>query len=874
MEQATFKTRFLTALRYFLVFFLVFSLVLTIGDFARASNYILEHFSIKLLGSFLLSMIGIYGLTTLFMSSIFALIWTFFIPEPINLQVRSLKKWFIRLIKGKVDEPSCGALFFTIFLILPLYFLMNFIHIKTFILKYNRAYLIALASAALNFLFIIISLFTGYLLYNLLKRFGHTRYGFFIRAKYAILILATFLLGFFVFAIAMERSIFKSLDGWAIYMPILGAVAGFLSLFFIDRIPEFKIFTRRLFRISIDTALILIIFIGFFLTSANYRVRPLLFQYSRNLTDVVKFWSTITDFDHDGYSFLFGENDCAPFNPKVHPGAFDIPGNGIDEDCFDGDLPKQLTKKYKPPILTHPYTHLKRPNVILFSIDACRRDAFGVYGAPPNRTPNVDKWAKDSIVFDDAVSEASWTMPSFASTMTGRYASEIPGYFGASKPVKIPSDIPTLAQVFHKAGYSTTAITSGLRLNELGLSRGFARWIHISLTPNGQYSVDVAKRAVLFLENYHGTKPLFLWVHCIDPHSPYIPPTKDKLFGKSSKGLYAAEVHFADRAFGILMSALKRLGYYDNTIMVLFADHGEAFGEHGKRFHGMSTYAEEIRIPFIWHIPGIKPTRIKGLVGLIDLAPTMFDLASINPPKDMILRGTSLATAIVKHSNAPLRDYLVEQTRYTQEFSLVTPKYQLRYDLSHNLFELFNRIKDPLEKTNIAFDRPDLFLKLRRRLVQKLLPILLATTNRISKVLLDKIPSNYRRIKGVFKNGLRIVALHLAPEKSSSKKAAAKNKVHLDIVFKTHGPLRGKHFYLIIKLRDKKGHVVARIKDVVTHNYYMPTMWRKNELVLHSTTLKSKTDFSNISNICIFFIVNKKALVTTRDKKAVCVDLK
>jgi arylsulfatase A-like enzyme len=154
----------------------------------------------------------------------------------------------------------------------------------------------------------------------------------------------------------------------------------------------------------------------------------------------------------------------------------------------------------------------------------------------------------------------------------------------------------------------------------------------------------------------------------------------------------------------------------------------------------------------------VTPRRVKGLVGLIDLAPTLWDLAGVNEVRS-IIRGRSLAPFIVSGNRVPPMDYLVEQTRYTQEFSLVTDKYHMRFDQSNNIIELFDRAKDPLEKHDISTLKPELTLKLRRRLVKKMTPILLTMTDRVKRVLLTGIPDNFHKVSAGFVGGPRVKAL-------------------------------------------------------------------------------------------------------------------
>ncbi len=837
--------------------------VLGAGDIARsfyhvsarlgtASNYL----------EFLVSLLGLYGLTALLLSVVGAATWAALSRTSPVEQVAHFRQWLVGLWSDSTNEPRRGAAGLVGFAGIVLSFVLDFYIVRHFVVHYNKASLIALAASAVILVVNAAIVLVAWVLFRamLLLNTWHTQR--WLHARTVLTLAGMTLAGLAVFAIARERQIFKSLDGWALYFPVMAAFASAAVVTFVPRAMVSWVCRRSWTHGLAWAAVFLVVCWGFFVTAARPRIRAFMVSYARNANDVTALWTRLTDFDGDGYTFLFGGGDCKPFDPRVHAGALDIPDNGLDEDCFDGDLHAQPTK---PAVvnLTHPYKSVKHPNILMFSMDACRRDELGVYGAPANHTPNIDRWArKNAVVFNDAVSEASWTMPSFSALMTGRYAAEMKGFFGASKPTRIPRDIPRIAQVFKAAGYRTEAITSGLELKAFGLTQGFQKWVPVSRSPRGQFSVKVAEAGVKFLKQQVNGHPFFLWLHCIDPHAPYMPPGQDRLFGKKPAGLYAAEVHFADRAFGLVLKALRETHLDQDTIVVIFADHGEAFGEHGKYYHGMSTYAEEIRVPFIFYVPQVQPRRVRGLVGLIDLAPTLWDLAGIDHVKT-VLRGVSLAPVIVEGNNAPDLDYLVEQTRYTQEFSLVTRRYHLRYDLSHNIFELFDRQKDPKEQHNLAYDRPKLLLKLRRKLVKKMTPVLLAITGRVKKALLTRIPAGYHRVHARFIGGPAIKAVRLTRRMHRG--------VDAGVVLQAQGPLKGKHFYLKLEVFDTSMRLSGRSSEPVAHNDYVPSLWRHNDLILHQVHIRSKRAIgSGPARVCVQFIIDHRVLKTGSGHTKAC----
>ena len=277
----------------------------------------------------------------------------------------------------------------------------------------------------------------------------------------------------------------------------------------------------------------------------------------------------------------------------------------------------------------------------------------------------------------------------------------------------------------------------------------------------------------------------------------------------------------------------------------------------------MSTYAEEIRVPFIFYLPGIAGHRFRNLVGTIDLLPTVLDITGLDPPRKHPIRGISLLPAMVNAKEPPDRAYLSEQTRYTQEFSLVTRKYQLRYDMSHNIFELYDRQKDPGEFHDLSQQLPEVVLKLRRELMLKLFPIMEVTAGRISKVLLERIPPGFRKVSGEFEDGPEVAAIQV--------KRLDSHRYRTAVVFKAFGPMtKGKYFHVKLMLALEDGTVLGSKKEAAAHYYYVPSMWRKGDLVLHSTVIRTKKPLKGKTWLCVQFLIDGKALHDSGGNDRIC----
>jgi arylsulfatase A-like enzyme len=307
-----------------------------------------------------------------------------------------------------------------------------------------------------------------------------------------------------------------------------------------------------------------------------------------------------------------------------------------------------------------------RPNVLVIGIDTLRRDRLGCYGYPRPTSPSIDGLARDGVVFEQAISQAPWTMPAFASIFTGltptRHGA---GWGGMPKPRPLDAVPVTLAEVLRAAGYRTVSfVTNGWVSGTVGLGRGFEHaGLHI-----GQDGAT--KQASAWIAE-HARERFFMFVHLLDPHAPYIKSDADlaaldlqatevqvaavnallsgsrPLTDRSPEetalvhGLYDMSVHRADRRVGTLLDVLEANGLRDDTIVVIVSDHGEELFDHGKHGHGHTLYDELLRVPFVMRFPeGAWSQRVAPQVRTMDLMPTLLDALHIPEPPD--LDGVSL----------------------------------------------------------------------------------------------------------------------------------------------------------------------------------------------------------------------------------------
>jgi arylsulfatase A-like enzyme/thioredoxin-like negative regulator of GroEL len=266
-------------------------------------------------------------------------------------------------------------------------------------------------------------------------------------------------------------------------------------------------------------------------------------------------------------------------------------------------------------------------SVLLITIDTLRADRVGAYGDTRARTPVLDGLARRGTRFDRAYAAAPITLTSHASLMTGRYP---PGHGARHNGMRIDDGVPVLAEAFGKSGFATGAFVGAFPLDRrFGLARGFQAYGDrmprtAGAVANERPGHAVVDEAVAWLRGL-GTARFFLWLHLFEPHAPYGLPGD---MGPVDQR-YGDEIAEADRQAGRLLDALGDAAR--ETVIVVAADHGEAFGEHGEIAHSIFVYDTTLRVPLIVAGPGIEARVVDSPVSLVDVAPTLARLAGLGP---------------------------------------------------------------------------------------------------------------------------------------------------------------------------------------------------------------------------------------------------
>lgn len=372
-------------------------------------------------------------------------------------------------------------------------------------------------------------------------------------------------------------------------------------------------------------------------------------------------------------------------------------------------------------------------NVILISLDTLRLDYVGLYGQPFSTSPFLDRLSKESLWFRECIVQAPWTLASHMSMLTSQY----PSVHNVNvAEAKLSPDKLMIQKYLLEQGWRTVGIYSNPFLGGyFGFIDGFEIYKFVGMDHGFQSTEEVMK----WLENPSSKQPFFLFLHYNDPHIPYGAPEQYlKLFDPDYEGtmtgatkdivafvrkplperdlehvrnLYRGEVRYLDHQLKTLFEALKDHGLYDETLIVITADHGEEFKEHGKLEHNDTMYDELLRVPLLIKTPKslkLKPKIIDHQVKNIDIAPTILTVLELPiPPNTM--QGDSLLPLIKGKTKAQEHnDVIFAESPNTRVVGIRTSNWKYVYDRNKNREELYDLEQDPQELVNLAQERADI----------------------------------------------------------------------------------------------------------------------------------------------------------------------
>ena len=391
------------------------------------------------------------------------------------------------------------------------------------------------------------------------------------------------------------------------------------------------------------------------------------------------------------------------------------------------------------------------PNILLIVVDTLRADKLGCYGSTLGATPNLDALSREGVLFKKAYSHAPWTLPSFASLLTS-LTPPLHGAGGQMPNFKQPAAFArTVAECFRDAGYATREIVNVDFLTApFGMTRGFNE-VDFDVHDNNaekRSAADTTDAAAAWIEK-NGDKPFFLMAHYFDAHLIYSPPpeyrrrfaepqdrenstwvlgTRPQVaayrrglvqYGEATirraEKLYNGEVAYVDAEIGRLLAELTKLHLRGHTIVVVTADHGEEFCDHGGFDHGHSLYNELLHVPLIIDWPGrLSPAVATRTVGLIDVAPTLCALAGVAPASTFI--GSTLFRDDMTPANQP-HPVLLEGNFWGPALrGWQSGGYKLIVAPQDTM--LFNLKDDPAEQHDLSKAEPDRVILMRAEMEQ------------------------------------------------------------------------------------------------------------------------------------------------------------
>ena len=433
----------------------------------------------------------------------------------------------------------------------------------------------------------------------------------------------------------------------------------------------------------------------------------------------------LIDADSDGASPIFNGGDCDDDDAAINPSAFDVPNNGVDENCTGADAIAWRGESDGAFVTDTGLTAHTRPSFLLLTIDTLRPDHMSAYGYARTTTPNIDAFARGAVRFTNARTSAPRTIAALSSVWTGRYPSRVAWGSDASHPTLLDRNT-TLAEVMRDHGYRTASFTDTNYFDDVpGMLQGFTDQVRGDVFKSDGARVIDAVTMWMSERSTEGAD-FFAWVHLLEPHWPYRDLNAPRDFGRSTVDLYDEEIALADQLMGRVLRAADAWNARNPTrplVVVLTADHGEGLGAHGIRTHGQDLHEEAMRIPLLVRAPGVSAGTRSSLVSLVDVPVTMLNYAGFRPATALsgrslvgLLRNPSWPAPGQRWRNETFAELQNTANQQDAPRVLYSLPYKLIWDLRGGTWELFDLSRDPHETQNLFDERTDVASLMRERL--------------------------------------------------------------------------------------------------------------------------------------------------------------
>jgi arylsulfatase A-like enzyme len=422
----------------------------------------------------------------------------------------------------------------------------------------------------------------------------------------------------------------------------------------------------------------------------------------------------VTDVDRDGFSSLFGGADCAPWDASRHPLALKPSGYGYH--CSDDDLLTTGSVREETYYGALPAELVRRYNIVWVVVDAARADHLSLFGYDRWTTPYLELLAEEAMVFSSAWAQSSATMLSMPSMFAGRNPAAMTWVRRGKRLSPSPQE-RLVSDYFRELGYATGIVTNWYFDKYIpGMLEGFeyryGAWLDERRSPWFERSAPITTSlAIRFIEQHrHKTgfdDPFLLLAYYEAPHRKYYAHGEGyPAFGSGELGRYDSEIAYADRHVGFLLEHLKAdPELWAQTVVVIVADHGEEFGEHGGSEHAQTCHRESVHVPLLLRVPGLPAAQISSPVALVDVLPTLLELVgAAERPDD--LHGQSLLIPALGSAQPgrPIFCSVISQTaKYGNFFrrSVRVGGRALLHDVLEGTYELYDTIRDPGEHQDI-----------------------------------------------------------------------------------------------------------------------------------------------------------------------------
>jgi arylsulfatase A-like enzyme len=363
-------------------------------------------------------------------------------------------------------------------------------------------------------------------------------------------------------------------------------------------------------------------------------------------------------------------------------------------------------------------------NVILLTIDSLRTDVPWLGYSRPN-APNLTKLAERAVVYSHMYSASSYTAKSVATMLTGRYASTLyrDGFFFT----KYAGANTFFTEVLSERDIATTGWHAHMYFGRgKGLEQGFSTWELVpgisfdAQTDKGITSEKMTKLGIKLLGDPRNTgRQFFAWAHYMDPHDEYNQHKESPVFGKKARDRYDSEIWYADHWIGKLLEFAEQQPWWKDTVVIVTADHGEAFGEHEMYKHAFELWENLVRVPLLVFGGDIKPARIDLRRSHIDLAPTILELMKVPAPAGF--QGASWVPELRGAAPQPREPILVELSEDSHNpprRALILGKYKI-IAFGKTRFELYDIEADPSESKNLAKEQPAELDRMKKALEER-----------------------------------------------------------------------------------------------------------------------------------------------------------